>query len=164
MAILRRYGGQYALKSPCGINVRIIIQDPPNGGEENVIFNVKNMTDNVLRAIEMLKSAEGLTVYAENQALVLPMGAVFYVESVENKTFVYAEKSVYRSRLKLYEVEELLTAGDFLRISKQVLVNVRKINSIAPAGEGRFIAQLVNGEQLIISRQYVPALKGRFGL
>ncbi|MCL2189268.1 MAG: LytTR family transcriptional regulator [Defluviitaleaceae bacterium] len=144
--------------------MRIIIQDPPNGGEENVIFNVKNMTDNVLRAIEMLKSAEGLTVYAENQALVLPMGAVFYVESVENKTFVYAEKSVYRSRLKLYEVEELLTAGDFLRISKQVLVNVRKINSIAPAGEGRFIAQLVNGEQLIISRQYVPALKGRFGL
>jgi DNA-binding LytR/AlgR family response regulator len=64
----------------------------------------------------------------------------------------------------LYELEEKLEQGDFLRISKQTIVNVRKIKSVAPAGDSRFQTTLANGERLIISRQYVPALKERFGI
>ena len=122
------------------------------------------MTDKISRAIDMLKSADDLTVYANEQVLMLPITAVYYAESVELKTFVYAEKDVYRSRLKLYEIEDILGTRDFLRISKQIIVNLRKIKSIAPAGEGRFAAKLANDETVIISRQYVPALKARFGI
>ena len=144
--------------------MRIIIQDPLPGEEENIIINVRTMTDKIARAIDILKSLDDLTVYTDSQALMLPISAVYYAESVEQKTFVYAEKEVYRSRLKLYEIEDLLASGDFLRVSKQVIVNIRKIRSISPAGEGRFAAKLVNGEVVIISRQFVPALKERFGL
>jgi len=144
--------------------MKIIIQDPPEGESESVIVNVRAVTDKIVRAIDILKSPDDLTVYADEQALMLPISAVFYVESVEQKTFIYAEKEVYRSRLKLYEVEKHLISGDFLRISKQVVVNVKKIRSVAPAGEGRFAARLINGEVVMISRQFVPALKGRFGL
>ena len=144
--------------------MQIIIQDPLPGEDESVIVNVKTMTDKIIRALEILKSPDDLTVYAGDQALMLPVSAVFYAESVEQKTFIYGEKEVYRSLLKLYEVEERLILGDFLRISKQVIVNVKKIRSVAPAGEGRFAAKLVNGETVMISRQFVPALKGRFGL
>jgi len=122
------------------------------------------MTDKITRAIDILKSPDDLTVYADEQALMLPIRSIFYAESVEQKTFIYAEKEVYRSRLKLYVLEELLNSSDFLRISKQVIVNVKKIRSIAPAGEGRFAAKLLNGETVMISRQFVPSLKGRFGI
>ena len=144
--------------------MRIIIQDPLPGEDESIVVNVRVMTDKIARAIEILKSPDDLTVYADGQALMLPISAVYYAESVEQKTFVYAEKEVYRSRLKLYEIEERLTLGDFLRISKQVVVNVKKIRSVAAAGEGRFAAKLINGETVMVSRQFVPALKGRFGL
>jgi len=144
--------------------MRIIIQDPLPGEDESAIISVKKMTDRITRAINLLKSPDDLTVYEDNQALMLPVSAVFYVESVEQKTFVYAEKAVYRSRLKLYEIEDILSAGDFLRISKQIIVSVRKIRNVAPAGAGRFAAKLINGETVIISRQFVPALKERFGL
>ena len=144
--------------------VRIIIQDPLPGEGESIIVNVRAMSDKITRALDILKSPDDLTVYADDQALMLPISAVFYAESVEQKTFIYAEKEVYRSRLKLYEVEEHLILGDFLRISKQVIVNVKKIRGISPAGEGRFSARLINGEVVMISRQFVPALKGRFGL
>jgi len=144
--------------------LRIIIQDPLPGEEESIIINVKNVTDKIVRVIDMLKSPNDLTVYADEQVFMIPISAVYYVESNELKTFVYAEKTVYRSRLKLYEIEEILSADDFLRISKQIIVNVRKIRSVAPAGEGRFTAKLVNGENVIISRQFVPSLKARFGL
>jgi DNA-binding LytR/AlgR family response regulator len=105
-----------------------------------------------------------LTVYLDNQAYPLPVDEIFYAESVDLKTFIYTNKTVYRSMMKLYELEETLNRNDFLRISKQVIVNVRKIKSVAPAGDSRFQAALTNGEKVIISRQYVPALKERFGL
>ena len=144
--------------------MRIIIQDPQPGEDESIVINVRTMTDKLARVIDLLKSPNDITVYADTQALMLPMSAVFYIESVDLKTFVYAEKKVYRSRLKLYELEDVLDSTDFLRVSKQTIVNIRKIQSIAPAGSGRFAATLNNGELVIISRQFVPALKRRFGL
>ena len=144
--------------------MKIIIQDPAPEEEESIIISVRCMTDNITKAINMIKSPDSLTVYAETRAFFLPVSEIFYIESVDLKTFVYSDKTVYRSRLKLYEVEERLENNDFLRISKQTLVNVRKIKSVAPAGESRFIATLTNGEKVSISRQYVPKLKERFGL
>jgi len=144
--------------------VRIVIKDPAPDEEDNVVISVRCMTEKVLRAIHMLKIPDGLTVYIDGQAMLLPVDDIFYAESVDLKSFVYAEKAVYQSRQKLYEIEEALSNSDFLRISKQVIVNIRKIRSVKPAGEGRFEAFLLNGEKVIISRQYVPALKERFGL
>lgn len=145
--------------------MRIIIQSPAAGEDESVVISVKNITERINRAVNILKSPDDLTVYENSHAaLLLPVAAVLYVESVDLKTFVYAEKAVYRSHLKLYEVEEILNASDFLRVSKQLIVNVKKIRSIAPAENGRFVAKLTNGESVTISRQYVPLLKARFGL
>jgi len=144
--------------------MKIIIQDPAPGEEDSVIISVKCMTDNVMRAISLLKSPDNLTVYLDGQAEQLPPSDIYYAESVDLKTFVYSAKTVYRSMMKLYELEEVLNRSDFLRISKQVIVNVKKIKSVAPAGDSRFQATLTNGEKVIISRQYVPALKERFGL
>jgi len=144
--------------------MKIIIQDLAPDEEESITISVRCMTDNITRAINMIKSPDSLTVYDDDQAFFLPIPDICYIESVDLKTFVYSEKNVYRSKMKLYTIEEMLASSDFLRISKQILVNVRKIKSIAPAGDSRFTATLTNGERVIISRQYVPFLKERFGL
>ena len=144
--------------------MKIMIQDPKEGEEDSIIINVKNMSDKIMRALEILKSPDDLTVQLDNQTFKLPLPEIFYIESVDFKTFVCAETVVYQSKLKLYEVEEILNQGDFLRISKQVVVNVSKIRSVSSAGGGRFQALLANGEKVIVSRQYAPALKERFGL
>lgn len=144
--------------------MRIIIEDPAEGEEENVIIRVRSMTDKISRAIDILKHVDDLTVYLDDQALLLPTPEIFYIESVDLKTFVYANNKVYLSKLKLYELKNLLSQGDFLRTSKQMILNLRKVQSVSPAGGGRFQALLLNGEKVIISRQYVPMLKESFGL
>ena len=68
-------------------------------------------------------------------------------------------KNVYDTRQKLYEIEEILADKAFLRISKSVVVNLMKIKALKPAMNGRFSAVLSNGEEVIISRKYVPSLK-----
>ena len=45
-----------------------------------------------------------------------------------------------------------------------MILNISKIRSVAPSVNGRFEAKLLNGESVIISRQYVPVLKKKLGM
>ena len=49
------------------------------------------------------------------------------------------------------------------RCSKSMILNAGKIDSILPSLSGRFEAVLDNGEKVMISRQYVSALKRLLG-
>jgi len=144
--------------------MKIIIQDPAPNEEDSITISVKHMTDSIVRAINILKSPNQLTVYLSNNAFPLAVSEIYYVESVDLKTFVYTEQAVYQAKLKLYEVEELLDKSEFLRANRQTIINIKKIKNIAPAGDGRFQATLTNGENVIISRQNVSAMKEVFGL
>ena len=84
---------------------------------------------------------------------------ILYIESVDNRTFLYSSKDSYETNLKLYEFEELLKERGFVRISKSVIVNVMKADSIKPAFNGRFLCKLTNGEDVIISRKYVAGFR-----
>jgi DNA-binding LytR/AlgR family response regulator len=91
----------------------------------------------------------------------IPLSEIYYIEAVDDKTFIYLSKSCYESHKRLYEFEELLADRSFARISKSVVVNLMKITSIKPALNGRFLCQLKNNENVIISRKYVAEIKER---
>ncbi|RXZ79675.1 LytTR family transcriptional regulator [Paenibacillaceae bacterium] len=84
---------------------------------------------------------------------------VYYFESIDNKTFIYCEQAVYESSLKLYELEGHLAQSHFARISKSCILNISKLSSVKALLYGKFEAQLINKEKLIINRHYVQALK-----
>lgn len=93
----------------------------------------------------------------------LSIEEIFYFESVDEKTFVYSQADVYSYDYRLYEIEEKIGKYGFARISKSVIVNIRKIRQIKPQLNGRFEAVLDNGEHLIVNRHYVSGLKEKFG-
>ena len=144
--------------------MKIIIHEPEKDEEECIFMRVHSMSEKLLRALEIIKTPEDLAVQMDNRAFKLAISDIFYVESVDFKTFVCAETGVYESKLKLYKIEEMLIKSSFLRISRQVIVNINKIHSVASAGGGRIEIMLTNNEKLIVSRQYAFALKERFGL
>ena len=144
--------------------MKIIIEEPPDGEEEQVIFRCRQMTPEIIRIVALLKAQDALIAYDESEIHRIRPSAVYYVEVVDNKTFLYCKEKVFESKQKLYEIEEALTNSDFLRISKSVIVNLSKIKSLSPALSGRFEAALDNGEKVIISRQYVGDLKKRLGI
>lgn len=89
----------------------------------------------------------------------LMLSDIFYFEALDEHVFAYTKDKVYEIKNRLYEVEERYQEIYFLRISKSIVVNLRKIQAITPALNARYTANLKNGEQLIISRQYVKHLK-----
>jgi DNA-binding LytR/AlgR family response regulator len=144
--------------------MRIIIEEPDSGEEDSVIVRVKQLTPDIQRAISILKNPDSLTVFDGEKASRLALAGICYIESVDLKTFLYTDKEVFRSKQKLYEIEELLSGTSFFRAGKALLVNCDKITTVAPDFNGRFTAVMTSGEKVIISRQYVPVMKERFGL
>ena len=68
---------------------------------------------------------------------------------------------MYEIRQRLYEAEKAYEDYYFVRCSKSVVLNLMKLDSISPALAGRYTAHMKNGEKLIISRKYAPAVIAR---
>ena len=119
-----------------------------------------SISDEVREIVAFVKSRQGqLTGIADERQYEISISDIFYIESVDNKAFIYTKSKVYETRQKLYELEEMLSKKHFLRVSKSTLLNLMKVSAIKPALNSRFTAVLQSGEQVVITRKYVPALK-----
>lgn len=127
---------------------------------EQIEIRCHEVTDRVREIVTFIKTRQGqLTGIQDGNQYEIPVTDICYVEAVDNRVFLYTGQQVYETRQKLYELEEVLREKYFLRISKSMLLNLMKIKAIKPALNGRFMAILQSGEEIIISRKYVPALK-----
>ena len=119
-----------------------------------------SISDEVREIVAFVKSRQGqLTGIADERQYEISISDIFYIESVDNKAFIYTKSKVYETRQKLYELEEMLRKKHFLRVSKSTLLNLMKVSAIKPALNSRFTAVLQSGEQVVITRKYVPELK-----
>ena len=127
---------------------------------EYIEIHCYRISEEVREIIAFVKSRQGqLTGTADERQYEIAVSDVFYIESVDNKTFIYTKNKVYETRHKLYELEEILKEKRFLRVSKSTLLNLMKVSAIKPALNSRFTAELFSGEQVVITRKYVPELK-----
>lgn len=140
--------------------MRVRVENIKRKEEEQVLIRCVKMNDEVMEIVEFIKSREDmLTGQDDSQTYQISLRDIYYFEAVDNKVYAYLKNRVYEVKNKLYELEERYTKRQFFRCSKSVLVNLMRIECVKPALNGRFTAKLFNGEQIIISRQYVPELK-----
>lgn len=145
--------------------MKVTILDTGADDEEEIIIKCHFLDDEILRLINYFKQgSRKLPAYKDGKMFFLEPQEVFYFESVEQKVFAYCRQEVYQVKSKLYELMEELPARDFIRASKSTILNLGKIISLAPAFGGRYEALLENQEKVIISRQYIGALKEKLGV
>lgn len=145
--------------------MKITIVDIPPDEEEEIIVRCSRLDEDVVKLLHYLKEGNSkLHLYKGGKIHLISPKDIYYFESVDQKVFAYCGKDVFETKSRLYELEERLPAGDFFRASKAMVLNLNKIQSLAPSFDGRFEALLKNGERVIISRQYVAVLKERLGL
>lgn len=145
--------------------MEIQVRTVPTTEHEMVEIRCHQIDDSIDEIVTFIKSRQGkISGNMDGGMYEIPIMDVLYIESVDNRTFLYTQDSTYESKQRIYELEEVLKLRHFIRISKSSIVNLLKIESIRPALNGRFSAILCNGEEIIISRKYVAdfknALKG----
>lgn len=129
-------------------------------------IHTNELTDNVTKAISILESDESndmLAVKKGSDIALLEFSEVFMFRVEDKQVKVYTENNEYQIKKPLYQVEETLTK-DFVRISKTTIVNLKKIERVAPSLRGMMFIQLKNGLKDNISRKYLPDFKNALDL
>ena len=92
----------------------------------------------------MLNPGEIVSAYAEKQ-----------------KVLILGINGTYTVQKKLYELEEELGQGHFVRISKSEIVNIRKIKNLDMSVTGTIKLSMKNGYETFVSRRNVAKIKER---
>ncbi len=135
-----------------------LIEDKESTLQVTVTYPVMNQE--VQQLIERIKSMQmKLTCEAEGKNICLALEEIYYIETLERKTFIYTENQVYRSPKKLYQLLEELEPFGFIQVNKSCVLNINVLHHVRTLFNSRLEATLINGEKVIIARTYIPAVK-----
>ncbi|MBR6237825.1 MAG: LytTR family transcriptional regulator DNA-binding domain-containing protein [Lachnospiraceae bacterium] len=144
--------------------MKVEIRQAKTTEEESAIITAVKMTDSIKSAVDILRdNAAGIAVSSGNDTLMIRTDLIYYIESVDKRTYVYTKGDCFETKYRLYELEDIL-GFNFLRCSKAMIVNIRKIRSVRAELNARMSVELLNGERIIISRGYVKDLKNKLGV
>ncbi len=126
----------------------------------NIVFNQSDIPK-VSKLLDLIVHGEDIYLVGSNE---------FGQKHVECKNFHYfivEEDDVYgilnNTRLlitlKLYEVENLLSSKEFIRISKYCLVNLGKIAYIKPELNSKLNLLMKNDDHVVVNRGYYKEFK-----
>ncbi len=139
------------------MNIQIMEQPDVN---LNVIIQCRQMDSRVLRLKAHIEQFDNkLQAKKDDEYCFVNVADVFYFESVDNRTFLYTADSVLEVKQRLYELENILSDKDFIRISKSLIININKVEALRPELNRTIQVTMIGGERLHISRKYVPAVR-----
>lgn len=149
------------LKAVIPIDLKIIESEEYE--EVQIIIKCSKVDRRIKRIIKKIEQSN-ITLSGEKEGRIysLEIELLYYIETVDNKTFIYTEKDIFENNLKLYELVEHLKDTSFMRISKNLIVNINYIHNVRALINGKFEALLTNGEKVIVNRHYVKAFKEKF--
>ena len=97
--------------------------------KELVLIRCHAVTDEVREIAAYVKSRQGsLTGIKDSNQYEIATSDIYYIESVDGRTFIYTKKQIYETPNRIYELESRLEEKNFLRISKSMLLNLMKIS------------------------------------
>ncbi|MCI5857885.1 MAG: LytTR family transcriptional regulator [Agathobacter sp.] len=133
--------------------------------EPYAIIYTDRMTDEIQRVIDGFSLNESPVTALQNEKdIIILLPKEIYMVRVENgDTVIYGKDRSYRSRKRLYELEQQL-GKQFMQISKSTLVNLSYMDSVESGFSGTLLLKLKNGCKDYVSRRYLPQFKKYLGL
>lgn len=123
--------------------------------EDRTEIYYREMTEQIEKVRQMLEgSVPQLFGLEDGEQVLLSLEEIFYIDTVDKKTFAYLREHVYQIQGSLTFLESALSKHGFCRISKANIVNIQQIKKVKSEANMRLKVVLNNQEELVISRYY----------
>ncbi|HEX8849753.1 MAG TPA: LytTR family DNA-binding domain-containing protein [Gemmatimonadaceae bacterium] len=99
-----------------------------------------------------------ITVRVDERILFVRTEDVEWFEGARNYVRVHVGPQVYRIRMSLRALEEVLDPDRFRRIHRSIIVNLDHVREIQPWFSGDYVALLRDRRQLRVSRTFAQEL------
>lgn len=145
--------------------MKININEQKELSEIEITISCPYINEEVQNIISTLRTDDKRLVGIQGETIsLIDIHDIFYIESVDKKTFLYTYKEVYETKSRLYELEDKLKILGFIRISKSSIISLKRISTIMPDIGRRLVLTLENKEKLVVSRQFVSEFKSALGI
>ena len=142
----------------------VIIEQQENLKKDKVVIYCKEENKEIQKIKGYIKSLNTkLCVSSEFKNILVEHDEIYYIESVDKKTFVYLKDKVMECSLKLYEIEDKFRELTFFRANKSTIVNVMYAKDISILLNRNLLLKLENNDKVIISRRNVKEFKKFIG-
>lgn len=130
--------------------------------EEEVIIRCNVLTEQVAsiqKAVsDVVNVSQKIPFYKGNTEYYLTLDEILFFETDEGGISAHTRDDIYRTRYKLYELEDILP-GAFMRVSKSAILNTNHIYSIHRNLTAASIVAFQNThKQVYVSRYYYKPL------
>ena len=134
--------------------------------EKKIIVVTDKMDEEVHQIIKKLsEESPGIIAGFRNDILeLLEPQRMLRIYASGGKVYAVTEDGEYTLRLRLYEMEERLDKGCFVRISNSEIINLKKVKSFDLSFSGTICVTLSGGTVTYVSRRYVAKIRKVLGL
>jgi Response regulator of the LytR/AlgR family len=145
--------------------MKVQIEQSDKQNELEIVIKCREVTDEVRdlqsKLLSIAKLKERLLFTKDNREFFLDLDKILFFESVDDTTFAHTSDDIYKIRLRLYELEDILPSN-FLRISKSSIANSSSVYSITRNIGASSIVQFHDThKQICVSRQYFKQFKNK---
>lgn len=140
----------------------MIIKLEQDLSRKNIEIRIKYATMNkdVERVVTILQCVDTrIMCRLDDSEKLVNISDIYYFESVDKRTFVYCEQTVYRTESRIFQLAKDLAHLGFVQINKACILNINVLDSIKSLLNSRMEATLNNGERLYITRKYLDNIK-----
>ncbi len=145
--------------------MRIRIEIEENLTEDEVVIRSSSLNESIIaiqkNIAEAVRGRQQIMVMKGDKEYWLLLTEILFLETTENQVAVHSANQVFYTRLKLYELEELLPSV-FMRVSKSAIVNTEKVRSIKKNITGASEVEFENCHKIAyVSRSYLKPFISR---
>lgn len=129
--------------------------------EPRVLILTDRVTEQVNDLFKRLSESrpQAIAGFRDDMITVLAPEDIIRFYGAQQKVFAQTDRGEYTVRLRLYELEERLDQGLFVRISHSEIINIKKVINMDLSIAGTIRINLHGGSTSFVSRRYVAKIK-----
>lgn len=144
--------------------MNVIVEEQEDLIEDQVVIYCREENQEIRKIKGFIKNINTKLCTSLNfKKVMITPDEIYYIESVDKKTFVYIKDKVLECSLKLYEIEDKFKEFSFFRANKSTIVNVMYIKDINILLNRNLLVTLESKEKITISRRNVKDFRKLIG-
>jgi two-component system, LytTR family, response regulator len=119
----------------------------------------RHLTHRILDLLSEAKTDRRLVIKTQGRVVLVDMDEIDWVEAAGNYVELKTSSERHLLREGIGHLSRRLDPGQFARIHRSVIVNLRRIKELQPCNRGEYMVVLRDGKQLSCSRSYRAKLQ-----
>lgn len=145
--------------------MKVKVEINSSHSEVNVILRASEITQEVEDIKNMLESYNSVIMgYRDDNTVLLQFNEIYRVYTENQKVFATTSSGKYLLKMRLYEIENMLTKHQFIKVSRFEIINIMEIKEIENLYSGNIKIIFKHGEITFVSRRFVSQIKRKLGI